>query len=1004
MRSTITRFVIQAIAGVAAYQVSAATPTLTGIDLGTPSNPGSVTKTGDKITVVGGGSDIWNNSDNGYYAYFEVTGDFDYVVKVESLVGNSGDGGWSKAELMARQDDGSGFGPQGGDPHISNMTTRPSSDTANGAPAGVNYRGPQWRAIRDNASSWTSPNPGFPPNMPDNWMRMERIGSVFYMYTSNDGKTWSMYNPYDPQGWDTAGSWPPGTDSANVSVFQEAWPAKINLGLAVTAHNDGATTEAVFSNFGPYTPVPIQITTQPPATLNIAANSKLELKVVATGDPVHYIWRKDGNPVPTNGLGATYTIPLAKTSDSGKYTVKVHGGGKEVISSECVVTVTVDTTPPTLTKANGSAAFTTTTVQFSEPVSDSALTAGNYKFDKGLTVSSVARKDEFAVVLTHSKMAENTVYQLTVSGVQDTASPPNTIAANSTINVQSYVFKTGVVLHKFWENVTGNNIAALEADPRFPDNPTFITIEPNYEYGPGGSNESGSNYGNQLIAWFIAPSTGDYVFFTNSDDPSNLYLSTDDNPANKKLIAQETGWSNARQWQAVGSGDLTTKCSATFGATEWPDGNIIHLTANKKYYMESLHTEGGGGDSVGGTFVMYNDWVGPDAGGTLNPANGSAPAITGTVVGSYVDPTSLPPVLKGPTANTAITLAPGASTTMTIEADGATSYKWQLNGRDIPGATSASYTIASAQVTHTGQYWGFAINDNGSVRSALINVLVTATGVFNIEAEDFDYDSGKTKDEASVMPYMGGAYDGLSAIAGVDYNNDDDPANNQENGHPFYRYGGDLSAAGKNATMGREGAGSQFSMTRMGEWTMTSNYKIGWIGNGNWGNYTRTFPTPAKDYYVFSAQSYDGTSAGQIAGTVGIVTAGVGTATQTVQTFGSFNCPGTAGWSRNNLTAMTDDAGAIKTVQLGGKNTIRWNYNSGDADYLVFVPASGGGTQPKFTSIVKNADGTITVTWEGGGTLQAGATVLGPWQDVTGATSPYTLTPTAQMLFGRLKQ
>ena len=100
----------------AAYNVRAAAPTLTGIDLGAPSNPGSVTTAADgKITVVGGGSDIWNASDAGYYAYFKQTGDFDYVMKVESLVGNTGDGGWSKVELMVRQEETAGAGPQGPD-------------------------------------------------------------------------------------------------------------------------------------------------------------------------------------------------------------------------------------------------------------------------------------------------------------------------------------------------------------------------------------------------------------------------------------------------------------------------------------------------------------------------------------------------------------------------------------------------------------------------------------------------------------------------------------------------------------------------------------------------------------------------------------------------------------------------------------------------------------------------------------------------------------------------
>ena len=64
----------------------------------------------------------------------------------------------------------------------------------------------------------------------------------------------------------------------------------------------------------------------------------------------------------------------------------------------------------------------------------------------------------------------------------------------------------------------------------------------------------GNNYGNQLVGYFVPPADGNYIFFTNSDDPSNLYLSTDDDPTNKLLIAQETGWSNARSWVSVGEG------------------------------------------------------------------------------------------------------------------------------------------------------------------------------------------------------------------------------------------------------------------------------------------------------------------------------------------------------------------------------------------------------------------------------------------------------------------
>jgi len=61
-------------------------------------------------------------------------------------------------------------------------------------------------------------------------------------------------------------------------------------------------------------------------------------------------------------------------------------------------------------------------------------------------------------------------------------------------------------------------------------------------------------------------------------------------------------------------------------------------------------------------------------------------------------------------------------------------------------------------------------------------------------------------------------------------------------------------------------------------------------------------------------------------------------------------------------------------------------------------------TTPIFVRIRLNGDGTITVEWDGGGTLEAAPAVLGAWQEVTGATSPYTFTGTAQMLFLRIRQ
>ena len=70
----------------------------------------------------------------------------------------------------------------------------------------------------------------------------------------------------------------------------------------------------------------------------------------------------------------------------------------------------------------------------------------------------------------------------------------------------------------------------------------------------------------------------------------------------------------------------------------------------------------------------------------------------------------------------------------------------------------------------------------------------------------------------------------------------------------------------------------------------------------------------------------------------------------------------------------------------------------------VAEPGGGSTTPLAFSSIVRNANGSITLTWTGGGTLQSSASIKGPWTDVAGATSPLTLTPDQASQFARVRR
>ena len=257
------------------------------------------------------------------------------------------------------------------------------------------------------------------------------------------------------------------------------------------------------------------------------------------------------------------------------------------------------------------------------------------------------------------------------------------------------------------------------------------------------------------------------------------------------------------------------------------------------------------------------------------------------------------------------------------------------------------------------------------------------------------------------MPYQGGAYAGLSAVAGTDYSG----PHNVDN--PYYRSPNTLGVpVSKASDLGRG----------MGQ--VAVDFRLGWIGGGQWYNYTRNIP--AGEYNVYAALSYGGTDPHQLHATLQQVSDPAASA-PTLTELGTFDAPGSGDWGRNALVPLKDANGELVKLNLGGTTTLRMVFptevkvtnvvdnvtnvvttvlgGSGDWDFMLLAPATTVvGPQPQFTSIKKNTDGTITIEWTGGGTLQAAAEVTGPWQDVPGAASPYTLSPTAAMTFGRIKR
>lgn len=150
----------------------------------------------------------------------------------------------------------------------------------------------------------------------------------------------------------------------------------------------------------------------------------------------------------------------------------------------------------------------------------------------------------------------------------------------------------GTITREIWTGIAGRYTSLIPVDAA----PSAVAELTSFET----PRNSGDNYGSRVRGYVCAPVTGDYLFWIASDDTGELWLSTDENPANKTRIAYVAGWTRPQEW---------TKYSTQQSVA-------INLIDGIRYYIEALFKEASGGDH------LAVGWTLPD--GTLErPIPGS---------------------------------------------------------------------------------------------------------------------------------------------------------------------------------------------------------------------------------------------------------------------------------------------------------------------------------------------------------------------------------------------